>query len=487
MAASSSSSTRGAVEPPRRPTSGSPCDPVPMPFLLAAMVRVLLDEGLVDLGDVAPYVDGLDRLGPALAAFGPDDVAEVTGVEAATIRRLARELAAAPSAAVYGRIGTTTAEFGTVASWLVDVLNICTGNLDRPAGRCSRRRQSPARTLTVRLVWVAACVPTIRGRGYATLPARSASCRPSASPRRSRHRGRARSGRSCASPATPCCRCPTAGASTPRSATLDLMVSVDIYRNETSRHADVILPAPSALEKPHYDVALLAAGRAQRRQLVRRRGAARRRPARRVGDPRSPRADRPGCRGRCRPGDRRRPRHRLTDRAPPSPTSTVRCTDATPTSCSPPSPRVPARRESSTSTCAVVRTATTSARTEGGLTLDDLIAAPHGIDLGPLQPRMPDGLRTPTGMIDVAPQPILDDLPRMERSLQRSADGFALDRTPRPALEQLVDAQRRGARQGQAALRAPRPSRRRLVGGPRRRRPGQGDAAGSARWSCRST
>ena len=103
-------------------------------FLLAAMIRVLLDEGLVDLGDVAPYVDGVERLGPALAAFGPDDVADVTGVEAATIRRLARELVAAPRAAVYGRIGTTTAEFGTVASWLVDVLNICTGNLDRPGG-----------------------------------------------------------------------------------------------------------------------------------------------------------------------------------------------------------------------------------------------------------------------------------------------------------------------------------------------------------------
>ena len=55
-----------------------------------------------------------------------------------------------------------------------------------------------------------------------------------------------------------------------------------------------------------------------------------------------------------------------------------------------------------------------------------MIAAPHGVDLGPLQPRLPDGLRTPTGMIDVAPQPILDDLPRMEAALRRSNDGFVL-------------------------------------------------------------
>ena len=61
-----------------------------------------------------------------------------------------------------------------------------------------------------------------------------------------------------------------------------------------------------------------------------------------------------------------------------------------------------------------------------GLTLDALIAAPHGVDLGPLQPRLPDGLRTPTGMIDVAPQPILDDLPRMAAALQRSDGGFVL-------------------------------------------------------------
>jgi anaerobic selenocysteine-containing dehydrogenase len=63
---------------------------------------------------------------------------------------------------------------------------------------------------------------------------------------------------------------------------------------------------------------------------------------------------------------------------------------------------------------------------DDGLTLDALIAAPHGIDLGPLEPRLPDGLRTPTGMIDVAPQPILDDLPRMEAALARQDDGMLL-------------------------------------------------------------
>ena len=68
------------------------------------------------------------------AGFAPDDVAAHCGVPADDIRALARELANAPTAAVYGRIGTSTVEFGTLASWLVDVINILTGNLDRQGG-----------------------------------------------------------------------------------------------------------------------------------------------------------------------------------------------------------------------------------------------------------------------------------------------------------------------------------------------------------------
>ncbi len=176
-----------------------------------------------------------------------------------------------------------------------------------------------------------------------------------------------------------------------------------------------------------------AARRAQRRQLVRPGAAAPRRSARRVGDPRPPRADRPGS-GRCpgvtsgrcptRPSSTTSSSARSSVRR--SATSTGRCTAATPTSCSRRWRRAPGRRGSSTSTCAAGPTATTSAPTLTGLTLDALIAAPHGIDLGPLEPRLPDGLRTPTGMIDVAPQPILDDLPRMEAALARHDDGMLL-------------------------------------------------------------
>ena len=69
-----------------------------------------------------------------MAPFTPEAVATFTGIDPDTTREVARELAAAPSAAVYGRIGTHTVSFGTIASWAVDLLNAITGNLDRPGG-----------------------------------------------------------------------------------------------------------------------------------------------------------------------------------------------------------------------------------------------------------------------------------------------------------------------------------------------------------------
>ena len=99
-------------------------------------MHVLFEEGLVapDLGGLADHVNGVDDVRGLADGFAPEAVAAHCGVPADEIRTLARELAAAPTAAVYGRIGTSTVEFGTLGSWLVDVLNVLTGNLDRPGG-----------------------------------------------------------------------------------------------------------------------------------------------------------------------------------------------------------------------------------------------------------------------------------------------------------------------------------------------------------------
>ena len=100
-------------------------------LLLFALVHVLFAEDLVRPLELA---DGVAEVEALAQPFTPEAVAPATGIGADAIRRMARELAAAEAAAVYGRIGTTTQEFGTLASWLVDVLNVLTGNLDRPGG-----------------------------------------------------------------------------------------------------------------------------------------------------------------------------------------------------------------------------------------------------------------------------------------------------------------------------------------------------------------
>ena len=215
-----------------------------------------------------------------------------------TIRRLARELAAAPTACVYGRIGTTTAEFGTLTSWLVDVLNVLTGNLDRPggamftkaaAGASQHPRQAPRR-------------PGLRlhrrtqpGAG----PARDDGRAARGGPRRGDRHARGGPGPGALTVAgNPVLSTPNSGRLDAALAGLEFMVSVDIYVNETTRHADVILPAPSAAAEGPLRRRAAAARAPQRGQLQRARAAARRGPARRVGGAGPPGARAPGRRRR---------------------------------------------------------------------------------------------------------------------------------------------------------------------------------------------
>ena len=103
-------------------------------------------------------------------------------------------------------------------------------------------------------------------------------------------------------------------------------------------------------------------------------------------------------------------------------------------------------------------------RREGGLSLDLLERHPHGIDLGPLEPRIPEVLRTPSGKIELAPPAIVADVARLEAGLARSSDGARARRPPHAPLQQLVDAQSRRAGEGSSDVHAARPSRGRRVG-----------------------
>src|SRR3972149_9276333 len=128
------------VAPPRRAKTADHADrwvpirPGTDAALLRGMIQVLFERDLVRLGLLEGHLNGIDEVRRAVAPFMPAAVEAFTGVSASTIEQLTADLATAPTAAVYGRIGTHTVSFGTLAAWGVDVLNALTGNLDRPGG-----------------------------------------------------------------------------------------------------------------------------------------------------------------------------------------------------------------------------------------------------------------------------------------------------------------------------------------------------------------
>ncbi len=224
-------------------------------FLLAAMLHTLFAENLVRLGAVEIWVNGVDEVCAAVAPFSPEAVTERCGLPASTIRELARQLAGTERAAVYARIGTCTQEYGTLASWLVDALNVLTGHLDVPGGAMFAKAAAFAANTAGR-----AGV----GKGIST----------------GRHHARVSGApevfgelpitclaeeietpgddqvRALITVATnPVLSSPNGPRLSQALDSLDFMVSLDIYLNETTRHADVILPGLSPLEEMHYDLA----------------------------------------------------------------------------------------------------------------------------------------------------------------------------------------------------------------------------------------
>lgn len=378
---------------------------------LCALVHVVFDEGLADLGDIAPHTIGLDEVRALVEAFTPEAVAPATGIDADTTRRIARDLAGADAALVYGRIGTHTVEFGTLASWAVDVLNAVTGNLDSPGGAMF---PYPAHTTPHR--------GTPGGRGFSIGRHHS---RVSGHPEVRRELPVAALAEEIETPGdgqiralvtvagNPVLSTPDTGRLDAALATLDVMVSVDPYLNETTRHADVVLPPPSPLAKSHYDLGfyglsirnvanwsapiLPAEGPLESEILARLslifsgQGAS--------ADPAIvdglligsllERATREGG-----PLEGRDPADLEAELTGDTPAD--RALDA------------------------MLRTGPYGDRfgaDPDGLSLAKLQEHPHGIDLGPLTSQVPATLRTPSGKVELAPEPIVADVARLRAVL----------------------------------------------------------------------
>jgi anaerobic selenocysteine-containing dehydrogenase len=411
------------VDPRRTKTADEADEHVPIrpgadALFLFALVQVLFNDGLVDLGPVAVYVNGVDEMRELAQEFTPERVAPACGIDAATIRRIAHELVAAPTAAVYGRIGTCTQEFGTLASWLVDVLNVCTGNLDRPGGamftlsatggansggnpgkgrgvafgrRHSRVRALPEFYGELPVVCLAEEIETPgdgQVRALITIAGNPASSSPDAS----------RLDRALAS--------------------LDFMVSVDIYVNETTRHANVILPPEPELARGHYDLALyslairnvanyspplvdLEPAEVPEWQTLLRLAA--------VLQGLGADADVDALDDLVVAGLVRKAVARSGSNVEGrDPEELIKLLDT--------------RRGPERVLDFMLRTGPYGdgfGADADGLSLAVLEDRPHGVDLGPLQPRVPEMLRTPSGRIELVPEPCAQDVARLRLALDR--------------------------------------------------------------------
>jgi anaerobic selenocysteine-containing dehydrogenase len=223
---------------------------------LLALLHVIFEEGLADLGHLAGCTDGLDELARVAADFPPERVAEATGLAADDLRGLARDFARAPRAVCYGRLGVCTQPFGTLCCWLIYALNAVTGNLDRPGGSMFT---SPAADLVgvASLLGEAGSFGRLHTR-TAGLPEFSGELPLAALADEMRTPGDGQIRALMTVAGNPVLSAPNGKRLDEALADLDFFVAIDMYINETTRHADIILPARSPLERDHYDLLLNA-------------------------------------------------------------------------------------------------------------------------------------------------------------------------------------------------------------------------------------
>ena len=347
--------------------------------LLLGILHVLFAERLDRPGRLADFTDGLDRLREIAARHAPERVAARAGVAPDEIRSLAREFAASPTAVCYGRVGISTQEFGGIASWLVNALNLVTGNLDRAGGAMFTTPAADVVALNARLGSLGSFgrfrsrvrgLPEFGGElPVATLAEEIET------PGDGRIRGLITFA------GNPVLSAPNGRRLDRALAGLEFQVAIDLYRNETTRHAHLILPPTFGLERDHYDLVF--------------NGVAVRNVARYVKAVVTPP---PGVRDdwdillglafalRARGGG--------------------------------------GRRRNLGTTLRVAR-ALGPRRILGlllrfgphPLSIGTLERAPHGVDLGPLQPRLPGRLFTPDRRIRLVPQVFEEDLARLDAAL----------------------------------------------------------------------
>src|SRR5215216_6427803 len=222
-------------------------------LLLLALLHVVFEEGLTRLDRLGPFTKGVETVAQLVTEFSPERVALTTGISADQIRVLAREFAAAESAVCYGRIGVSTQEFGGVCQWLINILNIVTGNLDRPGGAM----------FTLPAFDPVSAPEAVAARGsfarwnsrVRKLPEFSGELPVAALAEEILTEGAGQVKALVTLAGNPVLSTPNGRELDRALAGLEFMASIDCYINETTRHAHIILPPSSPLERGHYDIA----------------------------------------------------------------------------------------------------------------------------------------------------------------------------------------------------------------------------------------
>jgi anaerobic selenocysteine-containing dehydrogenase len=382
--------------------------------LLAALVNVILEEGLERLDRLGEHAAGADTLRTAVSPFTPDAVAGRCGIAPHVIRELAREIASAPSAATYGRCGAMTQQFGSISVWLMWVLAAVTGNLDRPGGVLFPKAAAAAHN-TRGDAGHGYPFPTGRWRtrvgghpevlGELPLAALADEILADRSPIRALITIASNGARTA----------PDSSRYEEAARRVELLVSVDPYVNETTRHADIILPPPSPLTRDYFDLFY--------EQLISHNNTRYTEPVL----PLPPGAytehqilmELVGVLGGFGDTDRgvvddiilSALVHDIVE----EPGSVLAHMDPQDVLLALGGERGPQRGLD-----LLLRAGPYGdhfGARPGGLTLAELKRHPHGIDHGPLQPRLPENLRTPSGRVELAPDPLVADLARVRDGL----------------------------------------------------------------------
>ena len=359
-------------------------------FLLFGLLNVIFGENLTRQGGLGPLLRDVDKVRELATRFTPERVAPRAGIDADTIRRLARDFATAPSAVAYGRVGLCTQEFGSLAAWLINVLNIVTGNFDRAGGAMFTTPAADLVKLGTRMgerghfaVWKSRVrgLPEFAGELPSATLAEEIE-----TPGQGQIRGLITFA------GNPVLSTPNGARLERAMGKLDFMVSVDLYRNETTRHGNLILPTSFGMERDHYDLVFYALSV---RNVARY--------AKPITTPP------PGVRhdwevlldlalGLHEKGGGRRDRQLVYTMRALRRLGPKRVLDL------------------------LLRFGPHGKGLLGrsGLSLRELEAKPHGIDLGPLMPRLREMLATSDHKIAMAPPCIVGDVPRLEEALREN-------------------------------------------------------------------